>query len=396
MNRFEVITPADLASASRLLAEDGNVAFAGGVDVVDLSKQNIVSPAALVNLKGLKELGGIEVRPSGDLRLGATVKLSEVAEHPAIRAKFTAIAEAAGEAATPQIRNLGTVGGNILQRPRCWYFRNPDVNCLKKGGDTCYSIGGLNRYHAILGGGPSFIVHPSNLAPALIAMRASATIVGPAGQRSVELEKFFTLPTVDPKRENSLKPGEIITEVIVPAPSAGMRSHYLEAREKQSFDWPLVSVAIVLDRREDGPRCARRDGRGGAGAVAITRSGSRAQGRPARRIARSRRGRGRAERRAADVRQRVQGGDCEGDRAPRDHARRGIGGRIIWPRHFARCCGPRPRITARPTASAFSSPTTRPRATPASRRSGQWDLTAGPSMRKRAARIADASSRSEK
>src|SRR5258708_20479612 len=143
MNRFEVITPADVASASRLLAEDGHVAFAGGVDVVDLSKQSIVSPRALVNLKGLKELGGIEVRPSGELRLGATVKLSEVSEHPAIRAKFTAIAEAAGEAATPQIRNLGTVGGNILQRPRCWYFRNPDVNCLKKGGDTCYSIRGV-------------------------------------------------------------------------------------------------------------------------------------------------------------------------------------------------------------------------------------------------------------
>jgi xanthine dehydrogenase YagS FAD-binding subunit len=266
MNRFEVITPADVASASRLLAEDGNVAFAGGVDVVDLSKQSIVSPAALVNLKGLKELGGIEVRPSGDLRLGATVKLSEVAEHPVIRAKFTAIAEAAGEAATPQIRNLGTVGGNILQRPRCWYFRNPDVNCLKKGGDTCYSIGGLNRYHAILGGGPSFIVHPSNLAPALIAMRASATIVGPTGQRSVELEKFFTLPSVDPKRENSLKPGEIITGVIVPAPSAGVRSHYLEAREKQSFDWPLVSVAMVIDRAPGANTV--RDARVVMGAVA--------------------------------------------------------------------------------------------------------------------------------
>jgi xanthine dehydrogenase YagS FAD-binding subunit len=263
MNRFEVIMPADVASASKLLAENGDVAFAGGVDVVDLSKQSIVSPAALVNLKGLKELGGIEVRPSGDLRLGATVKLSEVSEHPMIRAKFTAIAEAAGEAATPQIRNLGTVGGNILQRPRCWYFRNPDVNCLKKGGDKCYSLGGLNRYHAILGGGPSFIVHPSNLAPALIAMRASATIVGPSGTRMVDLEKFFTLPTVDPKRENSLKTGEIITEVIVPAPTASTRSHYLEAREKQSFDWPLVSVAIVLD----GARTVR-DARVVMGAVA--------------------------------------------------------------------------------------------------------------------------------
>ena len=254
-----------------------------------------------------------------------------------IRAKFTAIAEAAGEAATPQIRNLGTVGGNILQRPRCWYFRNPDVNCLKKGGDTCYSIGGLNRYHAILGGGPSFIVHPSNLAPALIAMRASATIVGPAGQRSVELEKFFTLPTVDAKRENSLKPGEIITEVIVPAPSAGVRSHYLEAREKQSFDWPLVSVAIVIDSAPGAKTV--RDARVVMGAVApmpwrSAGGGSRAQGRPARRVARSRRCRSRAERRAADVRQRVQGGDCEGDRTPRDHARRRIGGRIEWPSPF--------------------------------------------------------------
>src|SRR5580693_1456160 len=194
MNRFEVITPADVASASRLLAEDGNVAFAGGVDVVDLSKQNIASPSTLVNLKALKELGGIELRPSGDLRLGATVKLSEVAEHPAIRAKFTAIAEAAGEAATPQIRNLGTVGGNLLQRPRCWYFRNPNVNCLKKGGSSCFAVSGLNRYHAILGGGPSFIVHPSNLAPALIAHSARVLLYSSAGEREIDLEHFFVSP----------------------------------------------------------------------------------------------------------------------------------------------------------------------------------------------------------
>src|SRR5580704_6974074 len=228
MNRFEVITPADVASASRLLAEDGNVAFAGGVDVVDLSKQSIVSPTALVNLKGLKELGGIEVRPSGELRLGATVKLSEVAEHPAIRAKFTAIAEAAGEAATPQIRNLGTVGGNLLQRPRCWYFRNPDIVCLKKGGHLCYAINGLNRYHAILGGGPSFIVHPSNLAPALIAFGTSVRLFGPGGERKVVLDQFFALPSVDATRENVLQAGEIVVEVIVPPPAASTQSGYLE------------------------------------------------------------------------------------------------------------------------------------------------------------------------
>ena len=266
MNRFEVVTPADVASASRLLAQNDHAALAGGVDVVDLAKQNIAMPSVLVNLKGLSALGGIDLRPSGELRLGATAKLSEVAEHPAIRAKFTALADAAGEAATPQIRNLGTVGGNILQRPRCWYFRNPDVNCLKKGGDKCYSIGGLNRYHAILGGGPSYIVHPSNLAPALIAFRASAKIVGPGGERIVELEKFFALPTIDPKRENLLKPGEIITEVIVPAPSANARSVYLEAREKQSFDWPLVSAAVVIDRASSAKTV--RDARVVMGAVA--------------------------------------------------------------------------------------------------------------------------------
>jgi len=248
------------------MAENGHVALAGGVDVLDLAKQNISTPDVLVNLKGLKELSGIEVRSSGELRLGATAKLSEVAENPEIRARFAAIAQAAGEAATPQIRNLGTVGGNIMQRPRCWYFRNPDVNCLKKGGDKCYAIGGLNRYHSILGGGPSYIVHPSNLAPALVALRASAKIVGPGGERVVELEKFFALPTVDPKRENLLKPGEIIIEVIVPAPAANSRSVYLEAREKQSFDWPLVSAAVVIERAPGAKTI--RDARVVMGAVA--------------------------------------------------------------------------------------------------------------------------------
>ncbi len=246
MKNFAIIAPKDLAHASRLLAQPGNLAIAGGVDVIDLLKLNLLAPAALVNLKGLPELKGIEVDPKQGLKLGALVKLHEVAAHPAIRQTFTAIAEAAAEAATPQIRNLGTVGGNLLQRPRCWYFRNADTPCLKKGGDKCFSLSGLNRYHAILGGGPSYIVHPSNLAPALIAMGASARIIGPSGERIVDLEKFFTLPSVDPVRENDLKAGEIIVQVIVPAPAPETRSAYIEAREKQSFDWPLVSVASSI------------------------------------------------------------------------------------------------------------------------------------------------------
>src|SRR3984893_534934 len=185
MNRFEIVTPADLPSAVRLLAQPGHVALAGGVDTLDLLKQELVAPGTLVDLNGLKELQGIGVTPDGGLRLGALARLSDVAAHPVVRARFAAVAEAAGEAATPQIRNLGTVGGNLLQRPRCWYFRNPDIVCLKKGGRTCYAVNGLNRYNAIRGGWPSYIVHPSNLAPALIAMNGRARIIGPSGERSI-------------------------------------------------------------------------------------------------------------------------------------------------------------------------------------------------------------------
>ena len=246
MNRFDMVTPADLAHAGKLLAEPYHAALAGGVDLLDLLKQRVVGPKTLVNLKALAGIGTIDPDGAGGIRVGALVKLHEVVVNPAVGKNFAALADAAGQAATPQIRNLATVGGNLLQRPRCWYFRNPDVVCLKKGGDTCYAAKGLNRYHSILGGGPSFIVHPSNLAPALIAFGASAKLVGPEGERTVALEEFFTLPKADPTRENVLKPGEILTQVLIPAPPRGARSVYLEAREKQSFDWPLVSAAAVI------------------------------------------------------------------------------------------------------------------------------------------------------
>lgn len=265
MNRFEIVTPTDLAHAAKLLGEKGHVALAGGVDVLDLLKLDVIAPTTLVNLKNLPELSGIEERGQG-LRIGALARLHEIATHPIVRERYTAVAEAAKQAATPQIRNLGTAAGNLLQRPRCWYFRHPDVVCLKKGGNICYALNGLNRYHAILGGGPSYIVHPSNIAPALIAFGASARIVGPSGDRIVELEKFFTLPSVDPERENSLKPGEVVVEIILPPPARGSRSAYIEVREKQSFDWPLVSAAAMIAR--DWNSGAVRESRIVMGAVA--------------------------------------------------------------------------------------------------------------------------------
>jgi xanthine dehydrogenase YagS FAD-binding subunit len=250
MNRFAIVKPANLDSAMRLLARPHHAALAGGVDLLDLLKQRIEEPRTLVDLNEIAELQGIERTAEGGLRLGTLARLGDVAAHPWVRERFAAIAEAAGEAATPQIRNLGTVGGNLLQRPRCWYFRNPEIVCLKKGGHTCYALNGLNRYHAILGGGPSFIVHPSNLAPALIAFDAVVRIAGPGGERRLALGQFFTPPSADATRENVLGAGEIMIDMVVPPPAASAGSAYLEVREKQSFDWPLVSAAAVL---ETGP-----------------------------------------------------------------------------------------------------------------------------------------------
>ena len=149
--------------------------------------------------------------------------------------------------ASPQIRNVGTLGGNLCQRPRCWYYRDPDTICLKKGGDVCYALSGLNKYHAIFGGGPVYIVHPSDIAPALVALGAEVTILGASGERTVPLEDFFILPTVaNPFRENILASNEIITRIRVPKPDTNTTSFYLKLHERGSFDFALVSVAGVF------------------------------------------------------------------------------------------------------------------------------------------------------
>jgi xanthine dehydrogenase YagS FAD-binding subunit len=157
---------------------------------------------------------------------------------------------AAESVASPQIRHAGTMGGNLCQRPRCWYYRNEQIVCLKKGGDRCYAASGENKYNAILGGGPSYIVHPSDTATALLALDASVTIAGPKGSRIVPLERFFTLPTVNVRRENILKPDEIVTEILVPASPLAARSAYLKFREKSSMDWAMAAAAVALRLHE--------------------------------------------------------------------------------------------------------------------------------------------------
>jgi xanthine dehydrogenase YagS FAD-binding subunit len=172
--------------------------------------------------------------------------LDQVANHQAIRSKLTALAQAAQSVGTPQIRNQGTVGGNLCQRPRCWYYRNPDVKCLKKGGDVCFAPVGENKYHAIFGGNPVFIVHPSDLAPALITLNARVTLLGPQGRRTLPLEEFFILPAVDPTRENVLAPNELVAEVQVPPPQGDMRSVYHKFKEKETMDFALSAAAVAL------------------------------------------------------------------------------------------------------------------------------------------------------
>jgi xanthine dehydrogenase YagS FAD-binding subunit len=251
MNSFELAKAYTTSQVRELLGDKpDSIIKAGGIDVLDRLKQHLIAPPRLVDIKSLDGLDEIGVEGDGTLRIGALVTLAKVAAHDDIKERFPALAHACGEAASPQIRNVATIGGNLLQRPRCWYFRLESYPCIKKGGDICFAIAGMNRYHVIFGGGPAYPPHPSSAAIPLVAYNATFVIDGQEGTRTVPAEDFFTLPADDPLRENSLGAGEILTEIRVPSP-AGTKSAYAEVRERAGFDWPLASTAIVV-KTEDG------------------------------------------------------------------------------------------------------------------------------------------------
>ncbi len=257
MNRFEFARPTSVAEALDLFAEKpGSLFKAGGIDLLDHLKEHLVEPPRLVDLKGIAGLNALAVEADGSLRIGPLVTLAQVAAHPAIRTSHAALAQACGEAASPQIRNVATIGGNVLQRPRCWYYRLESYRCLKKGGDLCFAAGGENRYHAIFGDGPCHAPHPSNAGVALVALGAVLTFEGQKGRRSVHAEQFFTRPDADPRRENAREPGEILIEIRLPAARV-MRSSYASLQERAAFDWPLVSAAVVLRAEAEVVREAR-------------------------------------------------------------------------------------------------------------------------------------------
>jgi xanthine dehydrogenase YagS FAD-binding subunit len=256
MKDFELTFPANVDEAIELLPDGGDWSraparlLAGGQDLLTEMKEHLVEPDQVVNLKRIPELAQI-VPEGGGLQLGALVTLSTLESNGAVLANYPVVAEAAASVASPQIRTMATLGGNLCQRPRCWYYRSEQAVCLKKGGDECFAYSGLNKYNAVLGGGPSYIVHPSDMAPALIACDATLHVHGPDGHRDLPLGEFFTLPTQgDVTRENVLRPDEVLTTVMLPERS-GWRSTYLKFREKGSFDFALSAVALALRMQGD-------------------------------------------------------------------------------------------------------------------------------------------------
>ncbi len=257
MNAFEYARATSVAQARELVSEKpGAVLKAGGIDLLDHLKERLVEPPRVVDLKSIPGLAKIAAAPDGSVRIGPMATLAQVAADPGIRRSHPALAQSCREAASPQIRNVATIGGNVLQRPRCWYYRLESYKCLKKGGDVCYAVGGENRYHVIFGGGPSYAPHPSNAAVALVAYGASFVLEGDKGPRTVAAGDFFTLPTKDPQRENQLQPGEVLTEIRVPA-AAGWKSSYEEIQERADFDWPLVSIVAAVKSEGGTVREAR-------------------------------------------------------------------------------------------------------------------------------------------
>ena len=247
MKAFAYVNPTSEKEAVAALGTDRTkvLPLAGGQDLLARLKDYIDQPDRVVNVKNALD-ATITQTPEGGLKIGAAVKIVDLAEHAQVAKLYPAFVEAARDVGTPQIRNQGTVGGNINQRPRCWYYRNEEFICFKKGGNTCFAPAGENQFHAIFGNGPSHIVHPSSLAVPAVAYGAKFRIVGPNGERTVDAAEYFTMPTMQNIRyENVLAADELLTHVVLPPPGNVKHGHY-EVRFKASHDWPIAFATVVL------------------------------------------------------------------------------------------------------------------------------------------------------
>jgi xanthine dehydrogenase YagS FAD-binding subunit len=250
LKSFSYVRPKSIDEAIKHLSSEGARAHAGGTDLLGCLRDNVFEARMVVSLSGIKGLRGITRVPNGGMRIGALTTVSEVAQNRDIQRHYTALARAALEVASPQLRNQGTIGGNICQKPRCWYYRG-EFHCLRKGGEQCFAVDGENAYHCILGGENCYIVNPSDAAPALAALGASVHIKGTKGKRTVPLDAFYVLPAKDWTKETVLVQGEVVTEIELPPPAEGLRSSYRKVRARRSWDFALAGVALAI--AFDGP-----------------------------------------------------------------------------------------------------------------------------------------------
>jgi len=271
MKSFELYEPRTVKEAVDTLSKAGPKAkiLAGGSDLVAGVMKDWVEgpgmplPDALVDVTAIPQLRGIKADQNG-VTIGANMTLTEVIESKELNERLPMLVNAAHSVASPLIRNFATLGGNINQRPRCWFLRGPDFHCYKKGGDTCFSVTGDNRFHAIIGGELCYIVHPSDTATALLALNAQAKIAGPDGERTVAFDNYFIGPRENVLRENVLKPDELMVEVFIPTPAAGTKQTWMKLKNRDVYDFALVSVAAAFTTENDN----WKDGRIVLGGVA--------------------------------------------------------------------------------------------------------------------------------
>jgi xanthine dehydrogenase YagS FAD-binding subunit len=271
MKSFELYEPTTVQQAVGLLNQFGATGkpLGGGSDLIGgimkdwVQGKGMPYPVQVVDLTTIPELNGIRVASDG-AHIGATTTLTDLIEHKDLQQQFPLLVQSALSVASPLIRNFGTLGGNINQRPRCWFYRGEDFACYKKGGDFCYAVTGDNRYHAIIGGELCYIVHPSDTATALLAMNAQAKIAGPGGERMVPFDQYFHGPREDVLSETVLKPNEVMTEVFIPTPAAGTKVGWTKLKDRQTYDFAVVAVATAFTL--DGGNW--REGRVALGGVA--------------------------------------------------------------------------------------------------------------------------------
>jgi xanthine dehydrogenase YagS FAD-binding subunit len=260
MRAFEYASPTTKEQAVKLLGDNwgDTEVLAGGTDLLALMKDEVVAPKRLVNIKDIPELRGVSFEPKAGLRMGATATIQDLIDSAAVRRHYPALVQAAEGITSPQIRSMGTVAGDLCQRPRCWYYRAGYGLLGQDESGKSLVLAGDNRYHAILGNsGPAYFVSASSLAPALIAFGARVKVYGPRGAREVSIDKFFVTPHLSSEAERDLRPNEIVTEVLVPAPRPGTRSATYEVRQKEALDWPLAAASVVIEMSGTQVKSAR-------------------------------------------------------------------------------------------------------------------------------------------